>query len=489
MAVLWIVLTPLLALPGILWLRRSPNLREAISLIAAAGLLIQVVWLYQQTSFNVEHVTYDWVRLFGGLDIAFKVEPLSLLYALVASFLWLITTIYSIGYLRAHHEPHQTRFFCFFAISMACVMGLAFSANLFTLFVFYEALTLATFPLVTHTGTGEAKKAGRVYLGILFSASILLFLLAIFMTYMTTGSIDFVSGGLLTQVSPALSGLLLVLFVFGIGKAALMPLHGWLPAAMVAPTPVSALLHAVAVVKAGVFSILKISIYIFGFDALNEASTLDLLIYTAGGTILIASLIAMRQDNLKARLAYSTVGQLAYVTLGAMLANKLSITGGSLHIAMHAFGKITLFFCAGAIMVTAHKKKVSELSGLGYQMPLTMTAFFIGCLSIIGLPPTGGLWSKWYLGLGSLEAGYWSMLAVLMISSLLNIYYLLVIPAKAFFPAAPDTMGHVSARPWVIKEAPLPCLVAMVITAAICIGLFFNPDLFYQLALEFVSHG
>ncbi|RLW56321.1 MAG: cation:proton antiporter, partial [gamma proteobacterium symbiont of Stewartia floridana] len=276
---------------------------------------------------------------------------------------------------------------------------------------------------------------------------------------------------------PAWAGLLYALFLFGIGKAAVMPFHRWLPAAMVAPTPVSALLHAVAVVKAGVFTILKVTIYIFGSDFILSNDVTGGLIWIAAATILLASMVAMTKDNLKARLAYSTVSQLSYIVLGAMLASKAGLIGASMHIAMHAFAKITLFFAAGAIFVAWHKKKVSELNGLGRAMPVTFTAFFIGTLSIIGLPPFGGMWSKWYLALGAVETTQLLLLAVLMISSLLNIIYLLPIPIRAFF-SKPESGEHYTE----IAEAPKSILLAMIITSTACIVLFFYPDPFYRLA-------
>jgi len=261
-----------------------------------------------------------------------------------------------------------------------------------------------------------------------------------------------------------------------------MPFHRWLPAAMVAPTPVSALLHAVAVVKAGVFAILKIAVYLYGLDLLAELPSTRWLGYAAAGTILIASLVAMSRDNLKARLAYSTVSQLSYIVLGATLASPLGIIGGGMHIAMHAFGKITLFFCAGAILVSTHKTEISDMGGLGRRMPFTMFAFLIGSLSVIGLPPAGGLWSKWYLALGTLQSGQFVLLAVLMLSSLLNVAYLLPIPVRAFF-GAPRDAGAVTAAGGEKdgREAPLPCLLAIGVTALGCIVLFFVPGPFYRL--------
>ncbi|MGY8814249.1 MAG: proton-conducting transporter transmembrane domain-containing protein, partial [Gammaproteobacteria bacterium] len=262
---------------------------------------------------------------------------------------------------------------------------------------------------------------------------------------------------------------------FGVGKAALMPFHRWLPAAMVAPTPVSALLHAVAVVKAGVFSLIKISVYIFGSETLINLPGREILLIVAAASILLASLIAMKQDNLKKRLAYSTISQLGYITLGALLATNAGIIGSSLHIVMHAFAKITLFFAAGAILVAAHKTEVSQLDGLGRRMPFTFTFFTIGSLSIIGLPPFGGMWSKWYLALGTLEAGELVLLATLMISSLLNIAYLLPVPLNGFIRRSSDPEQG-------IKEAPVNCLLAMTITSIACLILFFYPDPWYHLA-------
>jgi multicomponent Na+:H+ antiporter subunit D len=415
-----------------------------------------------------------------GIPIALEAEPLGLLFALVASVLWVVTTLYSIGYMRGHGDTNQTRFYAFFAVAIGSTMGIAFSQNLFTLFIFYELLTLSTYPLVTHSGTLDAKRGGRVYLGILLSTSIGFFLLAIVWTWTIADTTDFRVGGILAgKTSPFVTGLLYALFAFGIGKAALMPFHRWLPAAMVAPTPVSALLHAVAVVKAGVFSIVKVTIYIFGTDMVRTTDTVQWLLWVVGGTIIIASLVALYQDNLKRRLAYSTISQLSYVILGAVLANTSGIIGSVMHIATHAAGKITLFFCAGAILLTAHKSEISEMDGLGRQMPFTMGAFLIASISIIGLPPLGGVWSKWYLALGTLDAGYSVLLGVLMVSTVLNIAYLLPIPIRAFYA------GDKKAVP--VSEAPLFCLIAIGVTTLLCLILFLYPNLLYRLAAMLVE--
>jgi multicomponent Na+:H+ antiporter subunit D len=421
------------------------------------------------------------IEVFGGVALAFEVEPLGMIFALVASSLWILNSIYSIGYMRAHEEPRQTSYYVCFAIALASTMGVAFAQNLFTLFLFYEALTISTYPLVTHNRDPEAMRSGRLYLLMLLGTSMVLFLPAIIATYFIAGTTDFTPGGILggNTAGPALT-VLLVLFVFGVGKAAVMPVHFWLPAAMVAPTPVSALLHAVAVVKAGVFTVMKVMVYVFGVDLLPRIPATEILLYVAAFTVLFASLIAMAQDNLKRRLAYSTVSQLSYIVVGALLANQLGILGGTMQIAMHAFGKITLFFCAGAIFVAAHRTEVSELSGLGRTMPVTFGAFLVGALSIIGLPPFGGLWGKWFLALGALEADQIAILTVLMISSMLNIAYLLPIPLKGFFGTA--TAGDHRGRGAGIHEAPLPCLVALSLTAFGCVLLFFFAGPLYTLA-------
>lgn len=470
------MLVPVLAIAGILITGRSENVREAVSIVASLIVLWLVVSLYGHHQAGTE-IAVSWVEILPGLSLAFHLDSLGMLFALVAGLLWLVTIFYAIGYMRSHHEQNQTRFYACFALAIASVFGVAFASNLFTLFIFYEVLTLSTYPLVTHAGTPEAKRGGRTYLGILLSTSIAFFLFAILGTYVVSGTLEFTPGGVFPEgTSPLVGGALLALFVFGVGKAAIMPFHRWLPAAMVAPTPVSALLHAVAVVKAGAFTLLKVGTFIFGLDFLNELPTKDPLLYLAGASVIVASLIAMQQDNLKKRLAYSTVSQLSYITAGMLLATESGITGGAMHIVMHAFGKITLFFCAGAILVTLHKTDVSQLRGIGWQMPVTMAAFMIGTLSIVGLPPTGGAWSKWFELSGALDADQVFFMGVLMMSSLLNIAYLMPIPVLAFFPP-PDG----APRP-PFKEAPLPSLFALSFTALMCIALFFFPQSLFDLA-------
>ena len=489
-SILAAVVLPLIGAIGIRFAGRWPNLRELVTLTTAVLtfwlIILLLVPVYAGARPEVLLFT-----LFPGVEVKFIIEPLGILFSCIASSLWIITTIYSIGYMRAHQEKNQTRFYMAFAVAISCAIGISFSGNVITLFIFYELLSLSTYPLVTHAGTEDAKKGGRVYLGILLTTSIMFFLPAIIWTLHIAGTLDFTVGGILSdKTSNTVLGVILLLYMFGIGKAALMPFHRWLPAAMVAPTPVSALLHAVAVVKAGVFSVLKISLFIFGLDTLEGLDMTQFLMYLAAATILIASIVAMRQDNLKRRLAYSTVSQLSYIVLGAMLATRLGFIGGGMHIATHAFGKITLFFCAGSILVATHKTEISQMRGLGRDMPFTMAAFLIGSLSIIGFPPFGGLWSKWYLALGALDADEILMLVVLMVSSILNVAYLLPIAIRGFFsdPDSSVNNGELVKDPVKLQEAPPSCVAAQSFTAAGTLVLFFYSEPIYLLLNSIFIH-
>ena len=475
-AVLAAVALPVLAAPAIALLRSRPNLRETATLISGAFTFLAVAALAPAVAAGARPAV-ELVEILPGLALGFEVEPLGLLFALVASGLWISTSLYSIGYMRGHGEENQTRFYAFFALAIGAALSAAFAANLLTLFVSYEVLTLSTYPLVTHHRTPEARKSGRTYMGILLGTSMGFLLPALVWTWQMAGTLNFAPGGILAgKADHTILSVLLGLYAFGTGKAALMPFHRWLPAAMVAPTPVSALLHAVAVVKAGVFTIMKVVVYVFGIDLLGGTGASLWLLYVAAATVLIASLVALTRNNLKARLAYSTISQLAYVVLGAALANGWGVIGGSMHIAMHAAGKITLFFCAGAIYVALHKTEISDMDGIGRAMPVTMTAFALGALSVIGTPPFGGSWSKWYLALGALEAHQPLFVAVLIVSSLLNIAYLMPPVARAFFAPPADPEAHLS-----FKEAPGFCLVPLCLTAAACLALFFYADVIYHL--------
>ena len=472
MAITLALLLPLLTCGGIWLAGKVPDLREAVTLGGAVTLFIVVIILASLVAEGGQPALVLG-QAAPGLEFAFKVEPLGALFALVASGLWIVNSFYSIGYMRGNRERNQTRFYMCFAIALFGAMGVALAGNLFTLFVFYEILTLSTYPLVAHKGDANAQRGARIYLMTLLGTSIGFLLVAVIWTGALAGSLDFVPGGLLQQVeglSPTIASVLLLLFAFGVGKAALMPFHFWLPNAMVAPTPVSALLHAVAVVKAGVFTVMKVAIYIFGEELLQATASREFILGVACFTIVVASLIAMTKDNLKARLAYSTVAQLAYVTCGAMLADASGFMGGSLQIAAHAVGKITLFMCAGAIYVATGLTNISDMRGLGRRMPLIFIAFFVASLSIIGIPPLAGGWPKYELMQGAVDGGLHYVPIILIVSSLLNIAYLLPIPILALMPGPDAPEPKAFKRP---GGAPMLTVAAPCFTAGLCFLMFF----------------
>ena len=453
---------------------RRANLREVCSV--AAGVL-----LFALTASMIPDVlagrTPEIVlfKILPGMDFAFRVDAFGLLFASGASLLWILTSFYSIGYMRSLREHAQTRYFACFALALSATIGVAFSANLFTLFLFYEVLTLVTYPLVGHKETTEARAGARKYVIYLLGAAKVLLLAAIILTYNVAGTLDFRSGGILPEVllneQPVLLLMIFVLFLFGFAKNAVMPLHSWLPAAMVAPTPVSALLHAVAVVKTGVFSTLRVFLFVFGPDAMRELGADQVALGAASVTILVASLLAIGQDNLKARLAFSTVSQLSYIILGAALLNSSGVLGGVAHITNHAVSKITLFLCAGSIYASTRKTEISQLSGLARRMPWTMAAFTLASLSIVGIPLTSGFVSKWYLALGTLESQNLVLLGVILLSSLLSAAYLGPIVYKAYFEEEPPTHEEVREVPWMV--APLAVSAA----ASLLLGLYPGPIL------------
>lgn len=473
---LLVVLVSIGAVPLIV-VSRKPNIREAWTFVAALTKFILVVSMLPLI-LKGSQVLCTLVEVVPGVAVGFRVDALGMLFALVSSSLWIVTSVYSIGYMRGLKEHSQTRYFCYFALALSATLGVAFSANLLTLYLFYEMLSLATYPLVTHHQDKEARSSGRKYLVYILGTSIGLVLPAMLICYLRTGTLEFAPQGFLTGTQPkGLSAVLLFMFVFGFAKAALIPFHAWLPAAMVAPTPVSALLHAVAVVKVGVFSIVRIMTGVFDPQLLASLHLGPVVCYVASFTIIVASLVALSQGELKRLLAFSTVGQLSYIVLGAALLSPRGLTGGIVHIAMHAFGKITLFFCAGSIFVATGRKNISEMVGLGRRMPITMAAFFVGSLSVIGLPPCGGFVSKWNLLLGALEAHQMAMLFVLLGSSLLNGAYLFPIVYRAFFCTDTEAMFEKK-----VMEGPLWCTAPLVFTAATSIVLFFCPQPFLRLA-------
>ena len=482
---LYAVLVSLLAVPGILLFSRRPNIREGISLSAAVVKFLLVLSILPAVR-GGERIVLELVEIAPGIGLALAADPLGVYFALVASGLWILTTLYSIGYMRGHGEGKQTRYYASFALSLSATIGIAFSANLLTFLIFYELLTLATYPLVVHKESKEAIRAGRMYLCYALTAG-LLFLAGTVWLQSGMGTVYFSAGGIIPE------GIferweiqsLFLLFLLGVGvKSGIMPLHSWLPAAMVAPTPVSALLHAVAVVKSGVFGVLRITGFVFGPETMRQNSLDIALVMFAGTTIIVASLIALRQDNLKKRLAYSTVGHLSYIVMGAALASTASITGGIFHLSTHALMKITLFLCAGAIYVHAHKTRVSELNGLGRTMPWTFAAFTVGSLGLAGIPPVNGFISKWWLASGSLESGYGLALGVFLLSGLLNAGYFFPIVIRAYFHA-PPAAGEAGAHP--TGEASPWMVVPLCVTAALALLFGVFPDLplpFFELARQ-----
>lgn len=458
------------------------NLRETMTITGAVALFIVTMTLLTRVLAG-ERPSVEFIEVLPGLSISYTIEPLGMIFGTVAGTLWLVNSIYSIGYMRGNNEPRQTPFYMAFAIAIAATMGIAYSDNLFSLFLFYEVLTLSTYPLVTHKGNEDAKAGGRMYLVLLLGTSTVLLLPAIIWTWFLAGTIEFADGGILAgTVSVTGLGFLLALYVFGIGKAAIMPVHAWLPAAMVAPTPVSALLHAVAVVKAGVFTLLKVVVYVFGIENLAITGAGDWLVYVAGFTVLMASVIALRQNNLKRRLAFSTVSQLSYVVLATAILTPISAVGAAMHIAAHAVSKITLFFAAGSYYTAAHVTEVSQMRGIGRKMPWTTAAFAIGGFSMIGIPPTAGFLGKWFMLQGAMDTTLWVAVIVIVISTILNAGYFLPPIVSAFLRPVDASIANDKSIVQDHGEAPLPIVIALTLTAIGTILLFLFPGPLYELA-------
>ncbi len=405
---------------------------------------------------------YDFVEFTPGIGIAFRADALGMFFSLVSSTLWIFTTIYAIGYMKGEHN--RMRFFGFFALCVSTTVGISFAENMLTLFLFYEMLTICTYPLVIHEETPQAFRAGRKYLAYTLIGGACV-LIASVITYSAVGTLSFSQPGILSR-DVGWGTLLLIfgLFIGGFGvKAAIMPLHGWLPSAMVAPTPVSALLHAVAVVKAGAFGILRVIYCIFGVDLLRELGFTVPLAWLAAFTIIAGSLLALAQDTLKRRLAYSTISQLSYIVLGASLLTPFAATAAIVHIANQAFPKITMFFVAGAIQRRTGKTEISQLAGIGHQMPYTMGAFTVAALSFIGLPLFAGFITKWYLSLGALQADAWWFVVVMVVSSLLNASYWLPIIHMAYFKEPDGQDIQVGHAPWILLGPILICAAYVIV--------------------------
>lgn len=468
MRLLLVVVIPLMAAAAAALLRNRPRVRDWS--VTLAG-IAQVIALLLMTSAVVEgdRPTLTVLSFLPDAPIAFRVDPLGMLLLLTASLLWVLTTVYSIGYLR-DSAASLTRFHILVALTISATAGVAFSANLITLYLFYEAMTIATYPLVTLTGTKEAAAGGRRYLSYQLGTGIALFLPAVILTYTQTGSFAFTPGGVFdAEPTGWLPILTYLLFLFGIAKAAILPAHAWLPAAMVAPVPVSALLHSVAVVNVGVFTVFRVVLDVFGQDAVASLGLGRLTLIATSVTILVASLVALRLGNLKEILAYSTIGQLSYMVLGMVLLNDAGATGGALHLLGHSVSKITLFFAVGAIAVGTGATRVNELRGLGQRMPLLLGAFAIGAASIVGLPPTVGFVTKYFLFIGVVEAQQWIVLGVLGASTVLSAtYYLrLVRTSLSPVPQVDDGRSVPGRAPRSGRPVPTEMLVPMVITAVL----------------------
>lgn len=466
------ILAPLLGAGAVMATGKRPNVREASSFLAAVVLFgITASLIPDVRAGKTLHLTL--FQLLPGLSISLRADALSMIFAVAAPFLWILTVFYSAGYMRSLEEHAQTRFNTCFALALFGAIGCAFSDNLLTLYLFYEIVSVTTYPLVAHHQDEEGYEGGRKYLVYLTTTAKGLLLPAMVLLYVVSGTLDFadnISTGIVPpDVHRGIVTGLYIACLLGFAKNGIMPLHHWLPGAMVAPTPVSALLHAVAVVKVGVFSTVRVMLYVFGVERMDALNLGLPTAYFVSFTILVASVIALSKDNLKSRLAYSTVSQLSYIILGVALLTPAGIEGGLVHIANHAFSKITLFFCAGAIYVATHKKNISEMSGLGRAMPFTFGAFAVAALSMIGAPPVGGFISKWYLLLGAMDAGSLLIIGVLIASTLLNAAYFAPVVYHGFFGKTTEADAHHRFR-----EAHPAMVIPLSITAVISllIGLF-----------------
>ncbi len=471
---LFALLVPLLGAIGVMLKGGNENVREAISSISSVILLIIVLSMVPDI-FHGKRLYFQLFSILPNLTVTLRADAMSMIFAIVASSLWTIAVFYSMGYMRSLNEHAQTRFNACFALAIFGAIGVAFSDNLFTMYLFYEIVSVCTYPLVAHHQDQEGYEGGRKYLVYLTATAKTFLLPAMILIYVLTGTLDFatdISTGIFPpDINKVLVIMLYVFCLFGFAKNGIMPFHHWLPGAMVAPTPVSALLHAVAVVKVGVFCTTRVMLYVFGVDTMAALNLGIPTAYFVGFTIIVASIIALSKDNLKARLAYSTVSQLSYIILGVALLTPSSIEGGLIHIVNHGVSKITLFFCAGAIYVAAHKKNISEMEGLGKVMPFTFGAFAIASLSMIGAPPVAGFITKWKLLVGSVEAHQIGILLLLLASTLLNAAYFLPVTYRAFFGKRPANEPFTG-----IREAPLSMLIPILIACfvSVIIGIYPN---------------
>ncbi|MGW8193167.1 MAG: monovalent cation/H+ antiporter subunit D family protein [Desulforhopalus sp.] len=468
------LLIPLFGTLGVMFKGDNENVREGISCVSSVLLLLIVCSMIPAVIQGKTLVCHLFTIL-PGVTVTLRADSMSMIFAIVASSLWTIAVFYSMGYMRGLNEHAQTRFNACFALAIFGAIGVAFSDNLFTMYLFYEVVSVCTYPLVAHHQDDEGYDGGRKYIVYLTTTAKLFLLPAMILIYVLTGTLDFapnISTGIFPDgINSTLVIMLYIFCIFGFAKNGVMPFHHWLPGAMVAPTPVSALLHAVAVVKVGVFCTTRVMLYVFGTETMAALNLGIPTAYFVGFTVLAASIIALSKDNLKARLAYSTVSQLSYIIMGVALLTAPGIQGGLIHIVNHGFSKITLFFCAGAIYVASHKKNISEMEGLGKTMPVTFACFGIASLSMIGAPPVAGFITKWNLLIGSVEAHQLGILLILIASTMLNAAYFAPVTYRAFFGTRP------AGEPFTgIKEAPLSMLIPIIIacTISVIIGIFPN---------------
>jgi multicomponent Na+:H+ antiporter subunit D len=468
------LLIPLIGTLGVMFMGKNENIREGISSVASIILFLLVASMIP-TVLSGKTLVYQMFSLLPGITVTLRADGMSMIFALVASSLWTIAVFYSMGYMRAHHEHAQTRFNACFALAIFGAIGVAFSDNLFTLYLFYEIVSICTYPLVAHHQDTEGYNGARKYIIYLTTTAKAFLLPALILIYVLTGTLDFapnISTGIFPpEVNKNLVIMLYIFCLFGFAKNGVMPFHHWLPGAMVAPTPVSALLHAVAVVKVGVFCTTRVMLYVFGVDTMHALNLGIPTAYFVGFTVIMASVLALSKNNLKERLAYSTISQLSYIIMGVALLTPAGIDGGLIHIVNHAFSKITLFFCAGAIYIAAHKKDISDMGGLGKTMPFTFGAFAVASLSMIGAPPVAGFVTKWSLLVGSIQAHQMGILLILIASTMLNVGYFAPVTIKAFFGKRPEGETYQG-----IKEAPLSMLIPILIacTISVLLGIFPN---------------
>jgi len=453
-------------------LRTVLNLTGALVNLGLVSFMLWGVFHEQEYEFRLP--------LLPGIDLLLWADAFAMLFSTLSALLWLVTTLYAIGYLEG--SKHRSRFFGFFSLCVASTLGVAMAGNLITFFIFYELLTLSTYPLVVHKGSSKALAAGNVYLRYTLGGGAVL-LIGIGWMYAVAGPLDFTQGGALAALGMerhATLSLIFLLLILGFGvKAALVPLHGWLPLAMVAPAPVSALLHAVAVVKAGAFGIVRVVYDVYGVTFAHALGVTQVLAILAAVTIIWGSLRALVQDDLKRRLAYSTVSQVSYIALGVAIAGPIATIGGIVHLVHQGLMKITLFFCAGNLAEMLGIAKISQMDGCGRRLPGTMLAFTLAAFGMIGAPPLAGFISKWYLGLGGLEAGQGWVIYILIASTLLNAAYFLPILYRAWFCPAPAQWPkeRKSGRwetDWLLLVPPL-ITAALSLLAGLLAGAPFSP--------------